>query len=437
MIENNVINKAGMLMPGHLITKTVDIHHYPEPEKNDEISEITVGDLHGNALNLLHYLLSHSLCELSKENYERIVALYNLPESELTSEPIAEFNHLIADLKVLDHQTLVRLLGDELGDRGKNDYFVLKILEILHKNGLKFEILLSNHGMAFIDAYESFSHSGRLDSNLIVDYQRTSLRNLDSLIQQGIVSYDEVYGIINRHYKPKLKLLAYSLNKDGKEITIYSHAKIDLKVIAALADLFEVVYRDDTHQELALTIQQINLNFAEAVQEEEVHFITSIRDFPWVYSKLSSNPVEFILWNRDHQVLSRPSSHPTYSYCLKFIHGHDPIEESNEHLITLDNMLGKGEDYHQHEARVYVSNDVQILPYQLSRNHDDDLSSESEDSDVFTEESDCESTDESSNPSTQESRQTIPLNSIFYRSNIPSVEDFSEHPELAFEALKF
>ncbi|WP_133131182.1 Dot/Icm T4SS effector Wip [Legionella yabuuchiae] len=432
-------------MVGQLITRNVDIFQCPAPEKHEAVSEITFGDLHGNALNLLHSLLRHGICELPKENYDRIVDIYCLPEWKLTSESIAEFNQLISSLKVINQEVFVRFLGDELGDRGQNDYFVLKMLEIIHQNDLKFEILLSNHGIAFVDAYESYDKTGVFDSELIVYFQRISLRNLDSLIQRGIVFLDEIYRIINRHYKPHLKLLSCSLDKYGKEITIFSHAKIDLSVIEALADLFEVVYREDSPQELALTIQQINLNFSKAVLEEKVNFISSIKHRSWKFHNTHSNPVEFLIWNRNHEILDRPANHTLYSYRLKFIHGHDSTEEPYEHLVTLDSMLGKGENYHIEEARDYLSNDVQILSYTSSSRGDRDFSFESDkDSVCFTDKSSSEDEEasgvdkeENSDEQRSSSRQDFRSYSRFFDDNTHVEAFFEEEAELSFKAFKF
>src|SRR5581483_9960414 len=107
-------------------------------------NQLTIGDLHANGLKLLYFLVRQNVLEISSTDYATIVRIYLKSAHALTKQDLVDSNNIIANAKVNPVGT-IRLLGDELADRGENDYFVLKILEKLSKENISIEILLSNH----------------------------------------------------------------------------------------------------------------------------------------------------------------------------------------------------------------------------------------------------------------------------------------------------
>ena len=248
------------------------------------------------------------------------------------------FNGILAKLQ-FNKTVGIRLIGDELADRGSNDYFILKVLEKLQQHNVPVEILVSNHGIEFIETCEK--HKDFRSPMLYEGGHAPSLKSLQILVEKGLVLREEVLDIAKNAYQPTLKALSYSLSEDKSEITIYSHAGIGLTNIIALADLLKVDYVDDTAQQLADTIDAINIKFQEHVQNKTVHTLYDFGEMHRGYEGQANEraPFVFLMWNRFYQGLKRPPMN--FNYRLNFVHGHDSTEKTHENIYNLDSPLGK------------------------------------------------------------------------------------------------
>lgn len=169
--------------------RSVNIKEYPSTLQSPS-DEMTLGDLHGNALRLLHFLVSRGIVQISQEDYERFVNIYyeqsnakiweecERIEQEATDRikgftalfhylekqanhfnfsNIMQFFSILDNITVIDHSRLIRLIGDELADRGSSDLYTLLLLNKLCKGETRvpLEILFSNHGAHAIYYYEN------------------------------------------------------------------------------------------------------------------------------------------------------------------------------------------------------------------------------------------------------------------------------------------
>lgn len=139
-----------------LIEEIVDIRRHPEPSKMMEpVSSVTIGDLHGNALKLLYFLIREGVLSLADPNqYAAFVEIYCKSIDEITIQDIKAMRSIVNKSSV-NNKIKVCLIGDEFADRGSNDYFTLLLLQRLNEGQVKLEITISNHGFEFIYAYES------------------------------------------------------------------------------------------------------------------------------------------------------------------------------------------------------------------------------------------------------------------------------------------
>jgi len=186
--------------------KRVSIREFLKPKKfTKPITEVTIGDLHANALKLLYLLSVHGIVKIHPVNYQRLVNIY-FSEQDLNAEILNEFDSIIAGIKVIRHDILIRLIGDELSDRGKNDYFTLKIFQKLKQDGVPFEITLSNHAAVFINAYEHYKINKKLTPVIMTEQYTQSLKGLNTLIEEGHISVGNVMDMIDSSYKPSLKM---------------------------------------------------------------------------------------------------------------------------------------------------------------------------------------------------------------------------------------
>jgi hypothetical protein len=329
-------------MPIALIEENrVDIYQHPTPnptaQENVE-EEITIGDLHANAIKLLYMLVRHGIASnIDETDYETLVTIYRKNQHDLVAEDLTTFNKLLLKIEFSTH-IKVRLIGDEVADRGQNDFFIFKILEKLTKARVPIEILLSNHGLEFIEAYEIDTRFSppRLDQGYNPGHAN-SMSNLQRLIDRGLVKREEILELVKNAYQPTLRIISYSLNEDKSKISLYSHAPVGITIIKRLAEKFGLEYNNSSALELAKTIDRINAAFQVHLQDKTLHTCYDAGKLWLAYNGVNypeTDVIEFITWNRSYVELVRPAEY-------NFIHGHDPNGPTEGHIYNLDNHLGK------------------------------------------------------------------------------------------------
>lgn len=327
------------------IKSSINIEHYPDKTLRhpfDKGAQISIGDLHGNALKLIYFLKKHGvISNITEQTYHAFKNLYNKAPNKITAHDLAWFNQFIQDIEVNQGGT-IRLLGDDLADRGKNDYFTLKILEKLFNHNIPVEIVLSNHSVDFIKNFEGGSNYSH--NNLPPQFVRSML-NLNFLMETGLITKTEVGNIVQNAYLPNLKALSYTLDENKQSIGIFSHAPIGLETIKSICYKFSIKYQDQSIKDLANTIDAINDIFQNNyVKRKKITQLleSETNDRP---GRIDANqsPFKHLIWNRNYANLTRPNKHNGYT--IRYIHGHDSREKNVPgHIYNLDNNLGKGDD---------------------------------------------------------------------------------------------
>ncbi len=330
-------------MTNRLIDEFVNIAKQPLLDTDhiaNKHAQISIGDMHANALKFLYMLVRHGvITNMSAEKYEVFLGIYMRNIDGLTATDLDEFNQLLNSL-TFNTDATVRLIGDELCDRGANDYFILKLFEKLHQHKVNIETMLSNHGMEFLLAHET---KNKFFPTVMEPHHINSMTNLQILLSRKLITHDDVTTIINESYKPHCKLLSYTLGKDKKSITLYTHAPVDITIVKNLADKLKVPFSDKTPVSLGKTIHQINKAFSKHLTNKTLHTLVSESVLFDGYSVEAIDPVkypiEFIIWNRDLSILNRSATHNGYG--VTYVHGHDNRIDENINVIVLDNYLGK------------------------------------------------------------------------------------------------
>lgn len=334
----HVIKNIVPKLPIHKKNELVDLTQKPEsaPSANEKMG-ITIGDLHANIIKLLFFLIKEGIVDTTDENYNQLVNLYqqidftNPQTLDQYKQQLDLFKNIIQRLTIKNKTALVRLIGDELADRGKNDLFILLLMDKLFQEDIQLEVLVSNHGIEFIKAFEKKS---KFKSDMIGHMaQSISMENMQKYIDMGLIAREEVEAIVQRAYLPNLKLISYSMDKDKSNIRIYSHAPIDLAIVKQVAKKLNVPYKDDTVDDLAYTIDAINQKFQNNyVATGKINTLfNNLQD--------NTNPFTLLVWNRNYRILDRKPKHNNYN--VYYIHGHDPTVQVQENVINLDNFLGK------------------------------------------------------------------------------------------------
>ncbi len=152
--------------------------------------------------------------------------------------------------------------------------------------------------------------------------------------------------LINRSYKPALKLLDYSLSESG--ISLFSHAPIRFDHIGLLAKSLNVNYSDGTKEALAETIERVNQAFQSFAERNS---ITSLfhNNSNFDVTNMSEEdriawPVIYSIWNRWDEKKETESARPSRKngYDIFYVHGHDMFQSLLAHVVNLDTLSGKG-----------------------------------------------------------------------------------------------
>lgn len=331
-------------MTNKLISELANIDFYPSYMPIEEGNQITLGDLHGNALKLLHSLVKHAVVECSEAQYYRFVEIYSKKTSTLTDRDLSEIKKICDDLSI-KNKVKICLIGDEMADRGQNDYFTLLLLNKLKNESISIDILLSNHGFSFIECLETDSP---FRSDQLWGDRRfgRSMHQLQDLIDDNKLEEEAIKALARYCYLPNLKLLSYTI-ASSKEITYYSHAKIDEEVILNLARIMEVPFYTNTVFQFAETIDAINESFKKKYVQTQL-----VYTLPQSFEQVCKNdPITFLMWNRDYDIL-RNNAH---SFTINEVHGHDSNGTITDSVYCLNNTLGKDLSAHTGEYSVLVS----------------------------------------------------------------------------------
>jgi hypothetical protein len=360
-----------------VIEQNVDLSQYPHltsEHPSNKNNQLTIGDLHGNALKLIYFLIYQNVLVLKnkEKDYKELVDIFMKDIKKMTPLDVARFKQILAQSNIRD-VGVVRLLGDELADRAGIDYLTLEVIAAMHEKGVNLEILMSNHALEFIEAYErceaNKNNIKEFRSDRILKSQTQSLELTRQLLENKVIEWKALHELMEKHYKPCQKLLSYSI--DNNCITLYSHAPVGidrpdkeiidkpfyyslamklgyefkpkkkLSLIPALAQKLGVPYKDNTVLELANTIDAINKVYLnDYVLKNKVHTLYEA-DIEFEKATQGSNPVIFLAWNREYDKIIRSEIHPNGKYLIKFVHGHDSSEITHANIVNLDNNLGK------------------------------------------------------------------------------------------------
>ena len=117
--------------------------------------EYTLPDLHGNALKLLNALIKIGIIKMPKYKYKQFLECYFKDSLQVKKKTLSILRNAIASIKVVKKPGKIRFIGDELCDRGSNDYYTLIVIEKLSQLGVHCEFVMSNHGFEFIPVFNS------------------------------------------------------------------------------------------------------------------------------------------------------------------------------------------------------------------------------------------------------------------------------------------
>lgn len=331
-------------MPIKLLNCHANLNEFPKIQSH--LRQITIGDIHGNAQYLLYLLIKFNVLEMSEKWYNELIGIYNQKTGKLNADQIMRFRYILKNAKYNPDKSLL-FLGDTLSDRGKNDYFTLCIFRRLSINKVPFTILLANHDYEFLSCYEKMgnTNSVKFESKHIKESQASSINNLQKLLQlklrdeqdRIVIDFQNLKKMIKHHLIAHYKALDY--NVEGNNITIFSHAPVDINIIRGIAGELGVNFNDESTLDLAISIDGINQTAKDLLMRKELCSRFKGMFSSKSYSSVDVDPLTRLIWNRDYDSLDHRMMHKGYS--VHFVHGHDTKGEHKKNVISLDKMLGK------------------------------------------------------------------------------------------------
>lgn len=346
------VNAIDLSPYNQLLVKQINLKNYPEEIKSyTSDTEVTLGDLHGNALKLMNFLIRNEVLKISREDYKLFYKLYKKPPGELSKRDIDIFHIILENAEFSKHHKL-RFLGDDLCDRGMNDYYTLAIYKALDLADVPFEIILSNHNHFFISAYEKPGQSFLENPYGGTKHEQTvqSMLNMGRLIEKGLIQKQEILDLVQHHYLKHLVLPGYTINKYKNEVTIYTHAPVDMAILADLAKDLDVPFNDDNINDLGKTLTKINNQIKQWLLGNTLNrHYDELNEAHKTSNTLS--PLTQVLWNRNYSILNRTEVSKSKRYSINYVHGHD----SMPNVFDLDNLLGKSMDLLEGPYAIHIT----------------------------------------------------------------------------------
>lgn len=341
-VFNRIQNHQGSLK----IEPNVNINTYPSSKFPNGQYWVNVGDMHGNAVKILHTLIKAGVLDMDPQAYAQFVKLYHSLPSSSDAMKVLVRNNI---KKGPNANTGIRFLGDIFADRGNSDYISLLLFEQLNKHNVPVEITFSNHDHVFIQYKEGANVAPYINDPAA---QFKSLSALHELLKSGQVSKEE-FEHLYKVYSNNLKFLSYEERSDGT-LVIYQHARpLDPVMYNEMADFMNLPfpYNPQTgtfnQADLKRVIDNINIAFSQYIANGMVHSMPQGRQDGPNFQDL----IQTIAWgDRGHE---NNMTRLTQKYGAKgfsqnrdpkvlFTHGHEGENQVNDpRLLNLDANVGR------------------------------------------------------------------------------------------------
>ncbi len=357
-----------------LSIQQVNIYKKPVPiEHAFKITEATIGDLHGNIIKFVYFLIKQGIILMDDAEFYRLVELYKTDPHVWTQDYIDELACAVKSFVVINKDVLVRLLGDDVADRGQLDITILWFLAEFVRQGGLVQIHVSNHGFEFITYMESyllnpaaqeiplerFALLGRHENQYTV-----SLANLHFILKKEWVSKEQVRHLYETVYRPLLRVMTYSICPTTGETHLFSHAESGLETLTALGEYFDVDCTKHTVKNIIDSIEVKNHLFQKkyaSVNQITISGCYNIKEMSNPLTKFSA--MAHLVWRRvdyperihspgelEYDTLN-PDEPPRR---IKWFHGHDRYVQNPLHSFSLDCASGLPTRNHENCLENYV-----------------------------------------------------------------------------------
>jgi len=349
--------------------------------------EVSFPDWHAHAYRFYILLEHNNIARLSPQLQKDYSQIYDKDVEDITAEDINKIFTIMNAVVVVHTPRLIRSMGDEVYDRGKNCYFVILTFRMLQIKKIPFKSICSNHTIELIRDYENKKDYG----NSILGGFARSGKNLQRLIEKKIITREHVDDLIKNYLLPPLDLLSYSLSADKKSITIFTHAPIhggfsdfynlppsmmsdieidSLEIIQEITIKWNIEFRDNTAVELGKTIDEINTVFQSYKDQGKISTLFSQAGVAYALYRgrcdsSVKDPFIRLIWNRAvPSVIPKQKKYRNYLIQFCAAHTGSRVYSLDNRIILLDkeNSLGKSEDLIEGTCTTWYSRESSPAP---------------------------------------------------------------------------
>jgi NADH:ubiquinone oxidoreductase subunit len=341
----------------------VDLNEYPfVNEQRDSTQKVTIGDIHGNTIKLLHFLIREGVLELdedralAEERYKELIRIY-AKSKKLKLKDVQKFEWILKKSKILKSSPKIRLIGDDLADRGKNDLLTLLVLQKIYLASEDLlEIMISNHSLEFMRYYECLTKRGEK-----TDFRMSPTPSLEGMLRfldgEGKSYADKMKDIVERFYRKSLSVVSYS-GASSESLSFFSHAPVGLEAVMELQKKYNAKCGDIFKGRSIFIdcIDKINEKFRYDVchSTDELRKTGDMSNESAILGHEEFDAVYYVTWNRDYTGLDRREKLEDGTQ-LHYVHGHDFLEEKRPNNVTcLDTVLGKSDSAFNDRYRIYT-----------------------------------------------------------------------------------
>jgi len=309
----------------------VSLNSIPKDNGVQHFNQAVVGDMHANSVLLLHELVELGFIRVSSaRGMEDLVTAIKVNDCQgfgALLPQVLEFGPSAGGNKEFIS------LGDLVGDRRYNDYFIVSILDFLRQSRSPYKIIFSNHDAEFI-RYFLANKEKTVDENFEVNAidimhedVRRSLNALNTTLNNDKALRRKFIAMVEQSYLPHLKV--FSLSTD--ERILYAHAIVNKAIFQDIEEQAGI----DRDAPLKDRLNQINEWFGKNVICSSQHFeryiprdtsaISAFRGYPLFAAIQNIGPLRNEMRANDQNIeynkylLNMDLPHPSL---LAVVHGH-------------------------------------------------------------------------------------------------------------------
>lgn len=301
-------------------------------------AEVTLPNLYGNGLYLLHMLMALKVIRLNDGEYLAFRALYNKPIEKWVVSDITELDALLGKALVVDDRKL-RLQG-LLANFGQQDWLTLKLLELLHREGQDYTVMLGPGEVEFISYCEQTLLQGDAFKRTIRSEQTTSLNHFIRLVNGYFIDKKaELWTLIDESLLSHIKIADTAITGEtDNKITVFTTALVNKAIIDNISAANADKLRLGKEATLIQKINALNQLVQDKSRQRKLHTL-----FPNLFPSLqatrqsnpSDTPLSRLIWTGDIE-----SSETDSSNQLTFVYDHPKKLPPAPHYHNLNSGLG-------------------------------------------------------------------------------------------------